>query len=562
MSLLNRDIAFKFYCDNQSAALLQRTRRFLSSTYRPGYASLKNFCARFTSLHLACLATNLNAISRLKYLGLIYLLGFCYESFSQDKYNVCTITINSKEEREAFKARLNPKEFNFIELTELGSTKDIKRNDWFGHACKSGVQCDVLIISGHFGGAFVGSTPFKLTLDELEYHSCIEDCNGILKNPQEVFLFGCNTLATKEKDGRSPEEYLNTLLQHGISRGDAEVILESRYGVFGQSFKDRMQQVFFKIPRLYGFESRAPTGKQVQASLKKYLQKKQNYAAHLEKQALEYLSTALVQANFDLNRSIHFNSFTQCSGLSHQDPNNEIKKNICEIHSEKTSIKDKLLKIRILLNGKNLLTYLPSVKTFFEKNSPQKFKSDEKNIFDQIASNPKIKDEVLGALEKIKAPSLKINLAKFAMSMGFMESSNFKTIVSSVLKNILKSPVSIEAKDTACSISGDLEEYYEMSPQDYDQAILNEHNGLIALSCLKPTNQSVKNNMEEAALKLLKPKMKKKDMEIICHYLNIRNPSSIDLKKIDPALLKNEYSYQALACMFPGKFKLKIFLKK
>ncbi len=60
-----RDIAFKFYCDNQSAALLQRTRRFLSSTYRPGYASLKNFCARFTSLHLACLATNLNAISRI-----------------------------------------------------------------------------------------------------------------------------------------------------------------------------------------------------------------------------------------------------------------------------------------------------------------------------------------------------------------------------------------------------------------------------------------------------------------------------------------------------------------
>ena len=44
---------------------LQRTRRFLSSTYRPGYASLKNFCARFTSLHFACLATNLNAISRI-----------------------------------------------------------------------------------------------------------------------------------------------------------------------------------------------------------------------------------------------------------------------------------------------------------------------------------------------------------------------------------------------------------------------------------------------------------------------------------------------------------------
>ncbi len=67
----NRDIAFKSYCDNQSAALLQRTRRFLCSTYRPGYASLKNFCARFTSLHLACLATNLNAISQFKYNVLI-----------------------------------------------------------------------------------------------------------------------------------------------------------------------------------------------------------------------------------------------------------------------------------------------------------------------------------------------------------------------------------------------------------------------------------------------------------------------------------------------------------
>ena len=71
VSYFNRDIAFKFYCDNQSAALLQRTRRFLSSTYRPGYGLLKNFCARFTSLHLARLATNLNAISRI--ISLVYL---------------------------------------------------------------------------------------------------------------------------------------------------------------------------------------------------------------------------------------------------------------------------------------------------------------------------------------------------------------------------------------------------------------------------------------------------------------------------------------------------------
>ena len=63
-----------------------------------------------------------------------------------EKKTVCTITVNSPDEKEAFRRALPADRFRFVELVERG------RPDWLASACRQGVRCDVLVISGHYDG--------------------------------------------------------------------------------------------------------------------------------------------------------------------------------------------------------------------------------------------------------------------------------------------------------------------------------------------------------------------------------------------------------------------------
>ena len=60
-----------------------------------------------------------------------------------EKLTVCTITVNSADEKEVFRRYLPAEKYQFVELVERD------RPDWLASACSSGVTCDVLVISGH-----------------------------------------------------------------------------------------------------------------------------------------------------------------------------------------------------------------------------------------------------------------------------------------------------------------------------------------------------------------------------------------------------------------------------
>jgi hypothetical protein len=63
-----------------------------------------------------------------------------------DSKTVCTTTVNSSDEREAFRRGLPADKYRFVELVERG------RSDWLASACAQGIRCDVLVISGHYDG--------------------------------------------------------------------------------------------------------------------------------------------------------------------------------------------------------------------------------------------------------------------------------------------------------------------------------------------------------------------------------------------------------------------------
>src|SRR3954465_12799088 len=75
-----------------------------------------------------------------------------------ERETVCTITVNSSDERDVFRRFLSPERYRFVELVEHG------RKDWLASACEAKVRCDVLVVSGHFAGSeFYSSRP---TVDE------------------------------------------------------------------------------------------------------------------------------------------------------------------------------------------------------------------------------------------------------------------------------------------------------------------------------------------------------------------------------------------------------------
>ena len=114
------------------------------------------------------------------------------------KKTVCTITVNSANEKNAFRRHLPADRYEFVELVERG------RPDWLESARRKGIRCDVLIISGHYDGLYyAGGTEFFsehvdaqefLPVDEMERAACSEPEDGLFSRLKEVYLFGCNTL--------------------------------------------------------------------------------------------------------------------------------------------------------------------------------------------------------------------------------------------------------------------------------------------------------------------------------------------------------------------------------
>src|SRR5690348_9123884 len=132
------------------------------------------------------------------------------------KQTVCTITVNSSDEREAFHRNLPSDRFDFVELVEHG------RPDWLRSACERKVRCDVLVVSGHFAGSefYSGDPSIEETLgvDEMERASC-GACPDLFSHLKEVYLFGCDSLKADAPKSAMPE-IVRGLVAAGMTRAE------------------------------------------------------------------------------------------------------------------------------------------------------------------------------------------------------------------------------------------------------------------------------------------------------------------------------------------------------
>jgi hypothetical protein len=237
------------------------------------------------------------------------------------KKTVCTVTVNSPDEKEAFRKALGLGRYDFVELVEHG------RPDWLESACRSGVRCDVLVVSGHYDGGnefFSDRTEAReyLPVDELERVSCNGSCPGLFSQLKEVYLFGCDSL-NPQANASLAGEVGRSLQRAGLSRGEAERIARSLAARHAESARDRMRLIFKDVPAIYGFSAVAPLGPTAGSLLRR----------HFQAGGAADVGTGRVSGRLLSQFSAH--AMTVTSGLGPNDPLLAHRQDVCEFANDR-----------------------------------------------------------------------------------------------------------------------------------------------------------------------------------------------------------------------------------
>lgn len=220
----------------------------------------------------------------------------------KQKKTVCTITVNSADEKDTFRARLPKGEYEFVELVEKG------RPDWLRSSCSRNVQCDVLVVSGHFnaGDTFYSDRLDRnefLEVDELERASCSASCPNLFSRLKEVYLFGCESLNPDSRRYASSH---------------------------GESGRERMRRIFPNVPSIYGFSSSAPVGPTAGMLINRYFDRGGRG---------EFGSG---RANASLLKVFGRNSMVRVAGVRESEPLASERRQICRFFDERQDAAQKV----------------------------------------------------------------------------------------------------------------------------------------------------------------------------------------------------------------------------
>jgi hypothetical protein len=186
--------------------------------------------------------------SKLVALFALFLTVWTPCAFAQ-KRTVCTITVNSADEKEMFRKYLPHDQYEFVELVQRGQP------DWLAAACSRKISCDILIVSGHFNGHDFFSDKLEsqeyLPVEAMEHASCSDGCQGLFSHLKEVYLFGCTSLSPDPAQ-HATGEIVRSLVRSGHGPADAQRIAQDLDQQHRDSNRDTMRRIFPGVPAIYG----------------------------------------------------------------------------------------------------------------------------------------------------------------------------------------------------------------------------------------------------------------------------------------------------------------------
>jgi len=334
------------------------------------------------------------------------------------KKTICTITVNSPDEREAMRARLPKGDYDFVELVEKG------RADWLRSACERKVRCDALVISGHFnaGEDFYSDkieSREHLRMDELERASCSESCPGVFANLKEVYLFGCESL--------NPDS--------------------SKYAsAYGESGRDRMRRLFAGVPAIYGFSGPAPVGSTAAMLLNRYF----------DTGAANEIGTG--RASSRLLATFSRNSMVSIAGLRPGDARMPYRRQVCGFYDERQGPGEKLAAIHAMMKRD-----MGEARGFFERieNFLAFLTEDERRsaTFAQALAQISADDAIRGrflAQARGERPEMRARMVKVAATLGWLTQAQERDEQLRIASDLIaRDAVGYAEVDMVCSMNSD-----------------------------------------------------------------------------------------------------------
>jgi len=406
-----------------------------------------------------------------------------------DQFRVCVFNFHSPDEIAAIKAALPEERFVFTDLSPVfpggvgtaGSTLARKTPGWFMDRCRADLRCDVVIYSGEFAGAFFGSYGYFVTIQELEEAACQARCDGLFRDPREVFLLACNTLATKGADRRTPEEYLHVLLAHGYSHADAERVVAARYGPLGASFKESMRRAFVDVPRIYGFSSVAPIGQFTAPRLREYFRRKGDYAEYLTR--VERKSVR----NQELLNAFAGTGLVQTEGVGSGEAAGD-RNLVCNLYDETMAVDERLMVVEKMFSRPDFLSFVPTVEVFFDRHPPDGYDGAERRHLAEIQALEAPRREVTEMMRRMDLSVLKMQLANLARQLDWIDAEEHESIATDGLKELLAEPLSTEVADIGCELSKYTPAGGELTSEEVPDQLFWHAEGYRLVDCLKPAD--------------------------------------------------------------------------
>jgi len=387
---------------------------------------------------------------------------------------VCTITVNSPDEKEIFRQWLPDDSYQFVELVEHG------RPDWLASACRQGVRCDLLVISGHFdsGTEFYSDRldmRESLPVAELERASCSDSCPGVFSQLKEVYLFGCNTLNAEATTSTSPEVE-RTLVRAGHSQAEAERLARALDQRHGESNRDHMRRIFADVPVIYGFSSRAPLGPVAAKVLNRYFESAPLAAVGNGRASSKLLS--------------HFagNSMTVANGLSDSDPQAAYRREVCQFVDERLAAAAKLHFVHGLLRGDmaEVRMFLDRIEGLFAS-----FRDNERQApsfsqaLGEIAHDRGARERYLRFAEDADLPQIRARMIRLAVTLGWLSAADHRAeLVRMVGDMIARRSLGAPEVELICSLNEGNEldqDRYRLQPTLLQA---DKVNNAAALACL------------------------------------------------------------------------------
>ena len=362
-----------------------------------------------------------------------------------NRKTVCTITVNSPDEKEVFRRSLPAGDYEFVELVERG------RPDWLASACRQGTRCDVLLISGHFDGGTEFYTDRLdarefLPVHEMERVACSDSCPGLFSQLKEVYLFGCNTLNDQAMRSASPE-IARSLVRSGHAPADAErmaALLGERHG---ESNRDRMRHIFKDVPVIYGFSSKAPLGRSAGPLLERFFQSDPAVQIGSGRASPKLLSLFAPS------------SMTVTAGVTDDDPRAGFRRDVCNFADDRlaparkvdflhTLLKREMAEVRLFLD--HIERYSNSLGAN-ERGAPEVVAA-----LDAIAADQSARDRYLEFARDADEPAVRVRMIEMARTVGWLSAPDQRAeTMRMIAERLARDDIGVADVDLACALNSD-----------------------------------------------------------------------------------------------------------